>query len=1135
MGRHKKRERTHSPYTSTRHCQSTSTSRQHRPHHHKHSDFGKDMTTVVWERHKSQLNTLFFNDSSFIKKGTREYDDFWIFLQKMVSVEKLKKEGKSDNDQSTSSSSDKYNKIHRLCFTFTKAAKDYNILPVDFELEQEQLTVAHLEQFMEVLQMYADFLQKQIFMKLCKLRKSQADLPIHEYKDVILKSVRENQVTIIAGDTGCGKSTQVPQYLIRDGWQSIACTQPRRIACISLCKRVAFETLNEYATEIGYQIRFEKSKTKHTRILFLTEGLLLRQVATDPLLSMYNIVILDEVHERHLHSDFLLGIMKCIIIQKPDVKLILMSATINIQLYSQYFGNVPVIQVPGRLYPIQLQYFPISKEERKSRSSRLNPGPFIRILQMIEQKHSNDERGDVLIFLSGIAEISSLVEAAQMYAQQTKRWIILPLHSTLSLAEQDKIFDYAPEGIRKCIVSTNIAETSVTIDGIRFVVDAGKVKEMSYDPQRRMQRLQEFWISKASAEQRKGRAGRTGPGACFRMYDESEYEAFDDYSVPEIQRVPLDSLVLQMISMGLPDARKFPFIEPPSLESLENALVSLIEHGALYNNEKITPIGNLLTRLPVDIAIGKMLIMGTLFDKIELVLLLAAGLSVQAPFTNQVQRDPSIQNARRELESDNGDPFTLLNAYNKWMKVKSEDQTATRKWCRRHGLEEQRFYEMTKLYNQFKQLLQDADVISLLSQKRLLSSTERAQRHGEIKHLHKLRREQFHAQKKRKVLKLESDAAEGIHNDKDDDDGMDLKSIEFQLKHDRHEIQGLLRGIRNIRSEDIILLKILLCSGLYPSLALVDEFNSFKPGTDQLFHTKGKPFVIVHPLSGFSLQPEILQISQANIMDCPGFPRKFPVSNKHQLLLYTTLLETTKPYIVNNTRIPAVQALLLFANSIDTNENFSRLVFDSWLEVQFPCPDDSQDLILQVLNLRDQWMKLVEEKLTGLTNGSSEKLTEGFTLAKQLISFFHTDVYYSIKRLLTTDVQELYIGYKKSEALEISKVILGHNAVPHLKKGGYQLKDYLVYNCLCDSSQSCQDYLQTRWICPLCEEEMFITALQKMEHELTCNHNQAQKNEGSQEIKEDRDPNKQTFFCDQCQKKLYLSPIDILRHKKLHR
>ena len=267
--------------------------------------------------------------------------------------------------------------------------------------------------------------------------------------------------------------------------------------------------------------------------------------------------------------------------------------------------------------------------ESKSKSEKINPEPYIQLMSMIDKKYPKDEKGDLLIFLSGINEIQSIVDAAKEYAQQNQNWIILPLHSTLSMQEQDKVFDYAPDGMRKAIVSTNIAETSLTIDGIRFVIDSGKMKEMTYDPNYKMQRLKEMWISKASAEQRKGRAGRTGPGVCFRLYSDKEFYDLESYTKAEIHRVPLECLLLQMISMGLPNARLFPFVEPPSIENIENSILALKHLEALTVDEKLTSLGKALSKIPADVTIGKMLLIGSVFRQLHATLILASALNVQ--------------------------------------------------------------------------------------------------------------------------------------------------------------------------------------------------------------------------------------------------------------------------------------------------------------------------------------------------------------------------------------------------------------------------------------------------------------------------------------------------------------------------
>ncbi|XP_071561060.1 probable ATP-dependent RNA helicase DHX34 isoform X3 [Temnothorax nylanderi] len=888
---------------------------------------------MYFSKCKHELNKIFMANPNLV----HDVVDFWKFVEKYESVEKRL----GDSDESVADFArnrnrnsiglpEKYHKSHCLNL---KLALSYGELFARVPNAKSSLTESRLLKFRDVILLYLDFKQKEKFGKLKRLRDAQANLPVARYKEEIIEMVKMEKVIIVAGDTGCGKSTQIPRYLYEAGFRKIACTQPRRIACISLAKRVAFETLSENLSRVGYQIRFEKQRNQETNITFITEGLLLRQVSGESTLSAYDVIVLDEVHERHLHGDFLLGIMKCIINQKPDLKLVLMSATINIQLFSNYFAkeNVKIIEVPGRLYPIQLFYRPVTVEDLRYKNDRFNPSPYVQIMQIIDQKYPVDEKGDLLIFLSGISEITAVVDAAKEYSIKKNNWIVLPLHSTLSIVEQDKVFDYAPDGIRKCIVATNIAETSITIDGIRFVADSGKVKEMSYDPSCKMQRLKEFWISKASAEQRKGRAGRTGPGVCYRIYSEEEYKMLEKYSTPELQRVPLDSSLLQMIAMGLPDARKFPFIEPPPANSLENAILSLKDHDALTDNEKITCIGKTLARLPVDIAIGKMLIMGSIFHQVEPVLSLAAALSIQTPFTNRAYRDTECETSRKKLESDHGDPITLLNAFKEWLEVKQENSqeyrssnNSSRKWCRRRGLEEQRFYEMTKLRAQFKDLLQDCNLLkSLPEPNSSMTSAERAIRHGELKLLKSLKRTYKQSEpKRRKQLKVETFDIQLEDNDEDNGE-LDIKDIEFRMRNDSSQVQNLLTASTACSYKDLTMLKLILCSGLYPQFACADEFNYCKSISEQLFHTKAKPYVALHPMSFFGNHPQVLQIDEADITPMPGFKSKTPVSSKHQILAYLSLLETTKPYLVNTLRMPAAQTLLLFAHEIDTNSTFS--------------------------------------------------------------------------------------------------------------------------------------------------------------------------------------------------------------------
>jgi len=1096
------------------------------------------------------LTKIFFREDDFVKEGTQEFKDFWKFLAKFQALEKRKaeKEGKSRKRKRTDEVSDilgvplEADLKHGLNFQLKprEPAELLNRIPFqDRDDETRLLTGGMVSQFQQILSTYINFLQKEKFAKLKKLREGQANLPIAEYKEQILEKLRDNQVLIVAGDTGCGKSTQVPQFLLDAGYSNIACTQPRRIACISLANRVSYETLNQHGTEIGYQIRFEKSKSMKTKVVFLTEGLLLRQVTSDPGLGSYDVIVLDEVHERHLHGDFLLGLMKCLIQQREDLRVILMSATINLKLFSDYFnGTAPVIQVPGRLYPITLQYHAVPMVEQ---GDRLNPAPYIRVLQMIDAKYPANERGDLLIFLSGISEITRVSEAAQEYAERNGRWVVLQLHSTLSLAEQDKVFDYAPEGVRKVIVSTNIAETSVTIDGVRFVCDSGKVKEMTYDPVCKMRRLKEFWVSRASAEQRKGRAGRTGPGVCFRLFSEQEYQAMTPYSKPEIERVPLDSLVLQMVAMGLPDCRKFPFIEPPKPETLENSITVLKEVEAMTEDESLTVTGKVLANLPVDVSIGKMLIMGTLFNQVESVLSLAAALSVQSPFTNAAYKDSECIAARRNLDSDHGDPITLLNSFREWLKIKADDRENSRKWCKRRGLEEQRFYEMTKLRKQFEQLLEEAGLLTARGDAGL-TSAERMARHGELRQLREMKRDIKKTERKKKTLKVGEDQDGDV-----DDDVKDIKDVEFRMRNDAGQVRDLLNSSSAISYKDLSMLKLILASGLYPQIALGDEHNSYKGGQDQMFHTRVKPFNVLHPNSFFASQPEALQLDSLSIVSAPGFTSKHPASANHQVLVYLSLLETVKPYVMESLRMPALPALLLFSHTLDCSGDFSIIVCDCWLELKFLSAEHAQDQVLAAVRLRKLWRQLLLMKLTDTSaqvrddeRHRAEQNALEAKLSRGLVEFVHNTTVFSIKRLLPGDLKVLYVGAGRNmETLEANPLGEDFKPTPHLTKGGMRLSVNVTHNCVKPDEKRPTAPLEEQFCCPICQAEFCCGPLVRMEHLGTCKGREEELlNAELTKVAEEKrqaeagGPLARTFYCSKCDTNLRLTSSEILKHKR---
>ncbi|XP_006814920.1 putative ATP-dependent RNA helicase DHX34, partial [Saccoglossus kowalevskii] len=364
----------------------------------------------------------------------------------------------------------------------------------------------------------------------------------------------------------------------------------------------------------------------------------------------------------------------------------------------------------------------------------------------------------------------------------------------------------------------------------------------------------------------------------------------------------------------------FPFIEPPPISSIENSIIFLKEQGALTENETLTPIGKMLAQLPVDVVIGKMLIMGTVFHVIHPVLSIAASLSVQSPFTNKSYHDHEVSTARRPLESDHGDPFTLLNAFDEWIQVKAGGRNSSRKWCKRRGLEEQRFYEMSKLRQQFKDLLKDHGLFGTDVEDHHYSSVERHHRTRQKQELKKLKREHRQATRKRKILKLDLEDIE--ISEASDSEDVDIADIDFKMTHDIDQMQEMSNASRSFTLRDINLLKVILCSGFYPQFAIADDYNSYRKDSDQVFHTKAKPFVLLHPTGVFANNPEILECKIENKNEMDETRKNY--SNRHELLAFVTLLETNKPYLVNTMRIPALQTMMLFSHSLDTNQDCTR-------------------------------------------------------------------------------------------------------------------------------------------------------------------------------------------------------------------
>ncbi|XP_017055155.1 probable ATP-dependent RNA helicase DHX34 isoform X2 [Drosophila ficusphila] len=736
--------------------------------------------------------------------------------------------------------------------------------------------------------------------------------------------------------------------------------------------------------------------------------------------------------------------------------------------------------------------------------------------------------------------------------------MVLPLHSGQAIAEQGKVFDYAPEGSRKCIVSTNIAETSLTVDGVRFVIDSGKVKEMSYDATCKGQRLKEFWVSKSSAEQRKGRAGRTGPGVCFRLYTADQFNSFEAYPTPEIYRVPLDTMLLQMVSMGLPNVREFPFIEAPEAERIEQTILALKQHCALSVEEKITPLGSSLANLPVELSIGKMLLMGCVFPEVEQLLTMAAMLSVQNPLTNRAHTDQRCVRERESFESDQGDLFTLVRLYCEWLNLKLR-RDSTRQWCRRLGIEEQRFYEVTKLRQQFQRILESCGMVVASGSGGQLTSAERATRHGELLQLKALkRRKRFEQPRQRKLLKQhhQSGAGPSDEEERDGEPADDMRDVDFRLRYDHRQLALLERSARLDRHRDVVLLKLLLCSGFYPQLAVGDEFNYCKGGGQQFFHTRLKPFILQHPNSHFAKHYELLKLADSDLLPKPDFyTPKHPISERHQLLCYQSLLETAKPYLINCIRLPAAQALLLFSFAIDTNAGITQIVCDGWLGLDLPTPGSGMELLSRAIELRRRWSSQLYSKLDDLNNKQEVTLTRSevsSTLWHELLDFMSLDVAYAIWRLLPADIKRLYSHQAPSARLMELKenpFAVDYPMLANAEKGGLNVSEHVVYDCLADQpwTLAMDAELRTKpWSCTRCDFELEeFDVLEQLVHRPHCKGRRTKdrnpKPDSPVASAKDGQPaasessasqSSDGYYCKTCKSSLRLSKIDILRHQR---
>jgi len=533
-------------------------------------------------------------------------------------------------------------------------------------------------------------------------------LPITQRADEIARLIREHQVLVIAGETGSGKTTQLPKLCLAAGRGvagMIGCTQPRRLAARAMAHRVANELGDETGGVVGYEVRFAKQLGENTLVKFMTDGILLAEMAHDRWLSAYDTLIIDEAHERSLNIDFLLCYLKGLLRKRRDLKLIVTSATIDTARFAEHFDGAPVVTVEGRTYPVEVRYRPMNflpplagEGGRRPDGGRVREESLTdRIVAALDDITREDPKGDVLVFLPGEREIRDAHLA--LARRQYRHTEVLPLYARLSVKEQDRVFKPGPQ--RRIVLATNVAETSLTVPRIRWVVDSGDARVKRYSRRSQIERLHIESISQAAANQRAGRCGRVGPGICMRLYDEADFSARSPYSDPEILRSALSDVILRMLDLGLGDVEAFPFIDPPDPRAVNDGWRRLAEIGAVDEARRLTPMGKQLARIPIDAQLARMLVEAQALGVVDTVLPIVAFLGIQDPRERPADKQQQADAAHAEFTDPQSDFIGVLNLWNAYRTAHEElTQSKLRDWCAKHFVSFMRMREWRELHRQ---------------------------------------------------------------------------------------------------------------------------------------------------------------------------------------------------------------------------------------------------------------------------------------------------------------------------------------------------------------------------------------------------------------------------------------------------
>ncbi|KAH0388309.1 ATP-dependent RNA helicase A, partial [Aureobasidium melanogenum] len=615
---------------------------------------------------------------------------------------------------------------------------------------------------------------------------ARSNLPMFQFRDVALDAVEKNQVTILCGETGCGKSTQMPAFILEHELSlgrpcKIYCTEPRRISAISLAQRVSEEmgedkkAVGTARSLVGYAIRLESMTTAQTRLVYATVGIVLRMLESTKGFDEVTHLVIDEIHERSIDTDFLLIVLRALMIRRPDLKVVLMSATVDAQRFSSYLGNAPIVTIPGRTFPVAAKYledaieltghtiedgspktadaddddFEAGSSEATIAAAKQLTGYspktartlagfdeyaidytlIVKLLEKIAYDPSYTQFSQaILIFLPGLAEIRSLNDFLGGHPAFSKGWLVYPLHSTFSSEEQQAAFKVPPPGMRKIVLATNIAETGITIPDVTAVIDTGKHKEMRFDERRQLSRLIQSFISRANAKQRRGRAGRVQEGICFHLFTKYRHdEIMAPQQTPEMLRLSLQDLVMRVKICKLGDIEQAlsQALDPPSLKNIRRAIDALIDVGALTSSEELTPLGNQLAKLPLDAQLGKLILLSSVFGCLDFALSVAATLSSKTPFVAPMGAKKQADTVRLGFKRGNSDLLTAYNAYCAWRKACTTPGISEQQFCRKNFLSPINLGNIEDLKSQLLASLSDAGFVSLESGQRAALSRVR--------------------------------------------------------------------------------------------------------------------------------------------------------------------------------------------------------------------------------------------------------------------------------------------------------------------------------------------------------------------------------------------------------------------------